>query len=878
MSLRRSFRRLVGAISFRKSSDLDSELEFHIQMRARDLEREGFSPKEALRLARIRVGNPTTLQEEIYEMDGIRFLDNLARDLRYAVRVLVASPTYTLVSLLTLALAIGATTAIFTVVNSVILRPLPFPEPDRLVTVWAANANYNLPGRPPGAIAFSPGDFLDLRDQNHSFAQIGGFAFDTYTLTGRSEPDRITGGLISAGFVSALGIQPAAGRLFVKSDDSPNADRVAILSHSLWMERFGGSATAIGSTLRLDDHDHMIVGVMPAGFRPFNQDVDVWLPLERKIAPESMRWRYSYYMRVLARLKPGVSRDQARQDVDRILEGIRKQFPGDINTGGVVVPLLDNTVAPARKPLLLFLGAVGFVLLIACANVANLSLARANTRRREIALRVALGANRGRIVRQLFTEALLLAAAGAALGLILAEWGVRGLLKLAPDEIPRAAEIHVDGWVLVFTILAATASALIFGLWPAFAASKSDQQQDLRGVRQRARSILVVCEIALALILMIGAGLMIESFRRVSHVDPGFDPRGLITMRVALSESHYDTLEKQNDFYRRLIDRLRALPELKAASAIDGLPFTDGGFDNSFNIDGRSAPEGHPFQADIRRVDSGYLSALNIPIETGRALTDLDRANTPSVVVISASMQRKYWPNESAIGKHLAILFGPPGGIHAEIVGVAADVRSALDATPRDLIYMPYSQGRHVAQMDLVLRPHQAATNAASLARSVRALVAALDPDQPVYRVHAMAELLSLSLATRNFEMLVLAIFAGFAVCLAVVGLYGVLAYSVQARTKEIGIRTALGANQQQVSAIVLRYALRLTAIGLAAGVIGALVLTRLLLNLLYGIRPIDPPTFIAVSLLLLIVAIIAGYIPARRAARIDPLVALRHD
>jgi putative ABC transport system permease protein len=652
-----------------------------------------------------------------------------------------------------------------------------------------------------------------------------------------------------------------------------------ILSHEFWVERFGANPGAIGSTLRLDDQQHTIVGVLPAGFRPFEREMDVWLPIERKLPPQDMQWRFSYFLAVVARLKPGIGVEQARLDVDRIVQNIRRQAPDDISKGALVVPLLDQTVSRARAPLMLFFGAVGFVLLIACANVANLSLARSVARRREIALRVALGAGRARLVRQLFTESLVLAIGGAAAGIGVASVGVRLLLRLAPDEIPRAAEVHMDGAVFGFAMLAAISAALVFGLGPAFAAAGTDPQRRIKPPRSAVRSALVVSEIALALILTVGAGLLIESFRRVSAIDPGFDTRGLVTMRVALPKNRYGSLEKQSLFYGRMVDRLRMMPELQTASAIDGMPFTDGGFDNSFTIDGRAEPPaGQPLVADLRRADAGYFVAMGIPILQGRGLSDTAREDSPREFVISASMAHKYWPHESAIGKRLTVLFGPPGGIHGTIAGVAGDVRGALDATPRDLIYFPYIQGVNVGRMDLVLRPRAGATSPAAVARDVRAAIAAIDPEVPVYRLRTMPQMLSTSLATRSFQTTVLTIFATFAVLLAAVGIYGVLAYAVQSRTKELGIRTALGATAIQVFRGVAGQGLRLAVTGLAVGVVGALWLTRLLAKFLFDVRPTDPATFSVTVAILLLVALAAGYVPARRAARTDPLQALRHD
>jgi putative ABC transport system permease protein len=480
---------------------------------------------------------------------------------------------------------------------------------------------------------------------------------------------------------------------------------------------------------------------------------------------------------------------------------------------------------------------------------------------------------------------MVLALAGGALGLAFAKWGVSALLELAPREIPRAADIHVDAWVFGFALLAAGASALIFGLFPAMSASKADPQDGLKGSdrsssagpsTQRARSGLAISEIASALVLLIGAGLMIESFRRLLAVDPGFNPRGLITMRVPLSRTKYESSEQQAAFYRGLLDRVRNIPGVKSLGAVDGLPFSDGGFDNSFTIDGRPELPGRPLIADIRRIDPGYFSTMEIPLLQGRGFNESDKMDAPPVAIVSEAMARRYWPHESPIGKRLTALFGTPGGIHAEIVGLVSDVRSALDAKPLDTIYFHYPQGRDVSEIHLVVR--SAAADTGTLARAVRGAAGALDPDQPVYRVRTMDEVLAATLATRSFQMFLLGSFAALAACLAAIGLYGVLAYQVQARTREIGIRTALGATNGQVFAAVLRDALKLIAIGLAAGLAGAFALTRVLTKMLFGVEPTDPATFALVSVLLLVVSLVAAYVPARRAARVDPLVALRYE
>jgi putative ABC transport system permease protein len=873
----------------RTKADADHAREFSsfLEMETEDNIARGMSPDEARRAARLKFGSPTALREQVYEAGGLRLADGLLRDLGYALRVLRAAPAFTLVSLLTLAIGIGATAAIFTVVNGVILRPLPFRNPDRLVTAWEINPAYNLPGRPPGTISFSAGNFLDLREQNRSFEQIGGWPFGSYNLTGGTAPDRVSAALVSAGLVAALGVQPALGRLFVAEDDRPEAARVVVLSHSLWMERFGGDPNVVGTEIRLDDRSHTVAGVMPANFRLFNEDVDIWLPLERKTTPYDMHWRSSYYLRVIGRLKPGVSVAQARQDVDAVVQDIRRRFPGDLGKGGTVVPLLDNTIARAREPLWTLLGAVAFVLLIACTNVAHLSLGRGVARRREIALRLALGAGRGRLVRQLFTESLLLAAGGAAAGIGLAELGVRALLRLAPDEVPRAAEIHIDSWVLAFVCLVAAGSAVVFGLLPALASSKTGLREGLQGggrsasagpATQTARSVLIVSQIAMALVLMIGAGLMIESFRRVSAVDPGFGTRGLVAMRLALPQTRYEALNRQNAVYAQVLERLRGLAGVKAAGGVDGLPFTNGGFDNTFEIDGRPPlPPGQYLMADIRRADAGYFAAMGIPLLDGRTFSETDGTDAPKVAIVSRSLARKYWPGTRAVGQRMTVMFGPPGGIHAEVVGVAADVHPSLDAKAGEYIYLPYPQGQHVQQMDLVLRADGSRPPAETV-RAAREAVASIDSELPVYRIHTMEELMAASMATRRFQMLLLGLFAGLAGCLAAVGLYGVLAYSVQSRAREIGIRTALGATSGEVSRMVLREALRVTAIGIAAGIAGALGLTRLLANLLFQVRPTEASVFIVVSVLLLGVAAAAGSIPARRAARIDPMVALRQE
>jgi putative ABC transport system permease protein len=858
--------------SKRVDRELDDELRFHLERQIEESLAAGMSRDAADHAARRTIGG-IAIEEQCRDARGLNFVESIFKDAQLAFRTLRRDSTFTIVSVLTLALGIGITTAIFTVVDRVILRPLPFSDPGRLVTLWETNPQY------PGDIRFSPGNYLDLRAQHRAFEQVGGLALDNYNLTGAGDADRVTGGLVSGNLLSMLGARAELGRVFAPSDDSYTAERTVILSHKSWVDRFGGDPQVIGKALHLDDRSHTIVGVMPAGFQILNYDVDLWLPIERKIDPDQMHWRQSYYVAVIARMKPGVTLEQARQDTDRVVQNIRRDHPEDLGKGGTAAALLDRVVAPVRAPLLTLLGAVGFVLLIACANVANLNLAHTGARRREIAVRFALGASRIRVVRQLFTESLAVALAGGAGGVFLAVGGVDLLLRIAPGEIPRAAEIHVDPGVLAFTLVLACGAGIGFGLVPALASSDVQNGLNQAGrassggpAARRARNCLAISEIALSLVLVVGAGLLIESFRRVSAVDPGFDPRGLVTMRIPLGETKYAGIATQAAFYDALLERVRAIPGIGPVSAIDGLPFAPGGFDNSFSIDGRPEPlPGQYLKAEIRRIDESFFGVMRIPLIAGRAFSDADRTGTPDVAIVSQSLARRYWPGENPVGKRLSVHFGNPP-LHPEIVGVVADVRSALDRSPQEFIYVPYRQGRHVTDIYLVIR------DSAPMVTAVRAAAASMDRDQPVHRVRTMEELLAASLATRRFEMLLLGAFAAVSAALLAIGLYGVLAFTVQARTREIGVRTALGASAAQVFGLVLRDAMKLATIGLCMGLVGALALTRVLEKLLFEVRPTNPAAFAAALGGLLVVALAASVIPARRAARVDPMAALKHE
>jgi predicted permease len=866
-------------------TELDDELRFHLEQRAEDLIAKGIPPDEARRQAARLFGNLAAVQDSTRDREIVMWLATSLQDLRFALRTLGRARTFAVISILTLSLGIGAVTAIFTVVNGVILRPLPYTDPDRLMTVWEANPNY-----PTGGVRFSPGNYLDLRDQNRSFSQVGAFALDNYNLTGAGDAARVSGGQISAGFFPLLGIGPILGRNFDPSEDRWGAPRTVILGYSFWQQRFGGNPHVLGTGIRLDDKLCTVIGVMPPGLPVLppgyeGQDgIDLWLPIENRHDDETMHWRFSYYVAVIARLKPAVTAEQARQDVDGIVKRIQKQWPDDLGKGGMVVPLHQRTVGQVRRPLLILLGAVAFVLLIACANLANLNLGHAAARRREIAVRLALGAGRARVTRQLLTESLIVAVAGAALGLALARWGVGALLRLAPPELPRAQDIAIDPWVLGFTVAVSVASALLFGLFPAWSAAGGGVQEGLReagrassaGPRgRRLRSGLVVSEIALAVILLVGAGLMIESFLRVRNASPGFRSDGLIAMRVPLSETAYQGIDRQTRFYDSLFEKVRSIPGVRSFGAIDGLPFSGGGFDNTFEILARPPqPPGHALVSDIRRTDPGYFRTMQIPVLRGRAFGEADRTDGAGVALINQGMAARYFPHEDPVGHGLHVQFGNPT-VFATIVGVVGDVRGALDAAPRDTIYLPYPQGRHVTSMYLVIRK-DAGMPAAALVTRVRAAVGSIDAGLPVYRVSTLDELMAASVATRRFQMLLLSVFAFVAMSLAAIGLYGVLAYAVQVRTREIGIRSALGARAAQIFRMVIGDALRLAAFGLAAGWIGALALTRTLAVLLYEVKPSDPLPYLAMPVLLLLIGLPAACLPARRAARVPPVVALR--
>ncbi|MEK6301903.1 MAG: ABC transporter permease [Acidobacteriota bacterium] len=808
-------------------------------------------------------------------------METLFQDLRYGARMLLKQPGFTLIAVIALALGIGANTAIFSVVNAVLLTPLPFAEPDRLTIVYETNLQRGSTRSPA-----SYPNFADWRDQNHAFERMSSYHLADFILTGEGDPALIQGAVVNADLFPLLGVAPILGRSFLPEEDKPgDTGRVVMLSHRLWQTRFNADPNMPGRSLVLDGKHYTVAGVMPAGFQfPIGSDpVELWSTAA--IDFEMFAQRGAHYMQVIARLKPDVTLAQAQAEMDGIAGNLEQQYPDENSHRGVnLVPALESMVGDVRPALLILLGAVGCVLLIGCANVANLLLARATTRHKEMAIRVALGASRWRVVRQLLTESVLLSMTGGALGLLMAMWGTDVLVSLSKNDLPRAGQIGLDGRVLGFTFLVSILTGVIFGLVPALHSSKTELTESLKeggrgstegARRNRLRAVLVVGEVAIAIVLLAGAGLLIQSLRRLQQVDPGFNPRNILTFSIGLPSVKYKP-EQQIDFYRELMVRIGSLPGVRSASAGYPLPMGGDRMRVTFETEGRPIAKGDLPATEIRTIGLDYFKTLGIPVTNGRDFTERDDKRAPAVVIVNEAFARQFFPGEDPIGKLIkpGITADDEHPTMREIVGVVGNVkhlRLSAEADPE--AYEPHAQ--LTFDMAVLVKtdadPH-------SIAGAVQGELMAMDKDLPAYNFRTLDEYLSASVAQPRFITLLLAVFAGLALLLTAVGLYGVMSYSVNQRTHEIGIRMALGAGRGDVLKLVVGQGMVLTAIGVVVGLGGAFFLTKLLESLLFGVTATDPATFAAIALLLAGVALAACFVPARRAAKVDPMVALRYE
>ncbi len=797
-------------------------------------------------------------------------METIIKDIRYGIRGLIKRPGFTTVAVLTLALGIGANSAIFSVLNAVLLRPLPYADADRIVRIEETEGK--------GGMGVSPPNLLDFQQQNQTFESIAGYARGSFILTGAGEPLRVQSCEISADLFSVLGVKPLIGRSFLAADERPGQDRVALISHGLWQSRFGGNHALLNQQITLDGLSYTVAGVMPNGFEfPIQSErVEIWTPLEQ---PEDLaQLRGAHYLDVVGRIKTGVSLAQARADLDAIASRIAQQYPKEVSGKTTVVPLKQDLVGQSQPYLLMLAGAALLVLLIAVANVASLTLARAAERQKEIALRTALGASKSRIVRQLLTESLILSFVGGLAGVTLAGWSTGLLAAIAPGDLPRFQSIYVDGRVLLFALGLSVISGILLGLIPAWRSANADLQVRLKegetrsasAPRQALRKALVVSEVTLALVLLCGAGLLIRTLWKLNSVNPGFDPDNVLVGELVLPTTKYRDAGRQTIFFQQLIERIKASPGIESVGGTSSLPLSGTNMVFFASVEGRA---NSTLPASFRSVSPDYFRTMRIPLLKGRWFEDRDTAQSQPVVVINETMARQISPNyEEALGKR--IKHGFKNQV-AEVVGVIGDVKYAgLDQQTRPEMYAPFAQ-RAWPFMRIVARSN---SDPSLVAAAIREAVRAIDPDQPVDKMMTMSSVVSASFVGRSFYMQLLGTFAALAFILASVGIYGVVSYSVAQRTREIGIRVALGARRSDVLGLVLKEALRLTALGVGLGLIGAFAATRVLRSLLFEVKPTDPATFICLSLLLTLVALLASYIPARRATKVDPLVALRYE
>jgi putative ABC transport system permease protein len=863
--------------------EFEQELGTHLEMLTDDHVRQGMAPEAARRAARVRLGGLTQLKEVNRELQGLPAIHMFFQDARFAFRMLRRNPGFTAVAVLTLALGIGANTAIFSVVYAVLLKPLPYPKADQLFNVFQAKPQDGI-----GGTGWSYLNFAQLRDQNGVFSGMAGSQKHQLTLTGRGEPSVVNTSVVTAEFFSVFGEKPLSGRMFVSDDGKRGAAPVVMLSEGLWRGYFGGDPKIIGSSISLDKRPFTVVGIMPAAFRfpQVTKTDQLWIPLVQD--PLFGSWidrRQGHWLQVTGRLKPGVSIAQAQAELNAISASLEKDFPAE-NGGWQIrtVRLQDMIVGDVKSPLFVLLGAVGLVLLIACANIANLLLTRATSRAREIAVRTALGAGRARIVRQLLSETAVLGLLGGVAGIALAYWGVHVLSSLLPPSVPRVNDIGVDHWVLGFALLLSLVASCAFGLAPALSSAKANLQASLREGggrsgesprRRRARSLLAAGEVALAMVLLVAAGLLLRSFGKLLSVSPGFDVQHVVKADISLPRFQYSTPQQWTAFADELLTNLQASPGLKDSAVAVPRPIADGTINLTFDIVGNPPSSASSRTANYVSVSPGYFRVMAIPLMAGRFFDQHDVAAAARVSVISQAMARIYFPDQNPVGKRIVFGFPPDGMAMREIVGVVGDVRDvALGQDPGPMMYVPFAQAPFWGA-NVVVR---STLSPSSVAMAIRQEVQKLDKELPVTDVAMMPDILEASLAQPRFRTFLLGLFAAMALVLAATGIFGVISYSVSCRTSEIGVRVALGASRGTILRMVLRETLTLTLLGLAVGVPSALAASRLVGHMLFDVSTHDPATLATVALALAAVATLAGYVPARRAMRVDPIVALRSE